>query len=94
MAQYMIRVRVSPENRNESIKRFMNTDAAKAPEGLKELGRWHTAPGDGAYIAVETDDPTTITNWVLRWSDLATFEVEPVISDVELGDLFQKHGLT
>ena len=71
----------------------MNTDARTAPEELKELGRWHAARGDGGYVVVETDDPKAITNWLLQWSDLLSYEVEPVISDEEMGELFQKHGL-
>ena len=93
MAKYMITWRLPPATRNEAIKRFMSTDARRAPEGLKELGRWHGARGDGGYLVVETDDPKFITNWLLKWSDLLPYEVEPVITDEELGELFQKHGL-
>ena len=93
MATYMITWRLPPATRNESIKRFMNTDARRAPEGLTELSRWHAARGDGGYTVVETDHPKNITNWLLQWSDLLSYEVEPVITDEELGELFQKHGL-
>jgi hypothetical protein len=92
MAKYMITWRLSPANRNEAIKRFA-TGARHAPAGLKELGRWHAASADAGYLAVETDDPTHITNWLLQWSDLLPYEVVPVISDEELAASLQKHGL-
>lgn len=92
MAKYMVTWRVPPSNRNEVIKRFA-TDARNAPAGIKELGRWHAARGDGGYLVLETDDPKNITNWILRWSDLLPYEVEPVIGDEEFADALQKQGL-
>ena len=93
MAVYMITSHYTSATRNEIIKRFMNTDARTAPEGLKELGRWHRAESNGSYIVVETDDPKAISDWLLQWTDLASFEVQAVLTDEELGELFQKHGL-
>ena len=49
--------------------------------------------GNGSYIVVETDDPKAISDWLLQWTDLASFEVQAVLTDEELGELFQKHGL-
>jgi hypothetical protein len=92
MAKYMITWQLPPGTRNEAIKRFMGTDAARPPDGLKELGRWHAAKGDAGYLVVETENPKFITNWLLKWSDLMVYEVEPVITDEELGELFVKHG--
>jgi hypothetical protein len=92
MPKYMITWKLSPAVRNEAIKRFA-TNARNVPAGLKEIGRWHAAGGGGGYSVVETDDPKHITNWVLQWSDLLPYDVEPVITDEELADSLQKNKL-
>lgn len=92
MAKYMVEWSVPRESRNEAIKRF-GTDASKAPAGLEILGRWHTASIDAGYVLVEASNPKDIANWVLQWSDLLPYEVRPVITDEELGDLLERHKL-
>jgi hypothetical protein len=34
---------------------------------------------------METDDPGLLDEWTARWSDLAEFEVVPVIGSAEAG---------
>jgi hypothetical protein len=92
MAKYMVRWDLPHASRNEVIKRIP-TIAMKAPEGLKELGRWHSASFNAGYCVVETDDPKYITNWIMNWCDLQSFSVEPVITNEEVTELLQKHGL-
>ena len=92
MAKYMVTWQVPPHARNEAIRRF-GTDARNAPDGLKVLGRWHTASIDAGYVVVETDDPKHIANWLLQWSDLLPYEVRPVVTDEELGALLEQHKL-
>ena len=93
MAKYMITFHLDGTARNEAIKRFVSTGGAPPPEGLTELGRWHSVATDGGYSVVETDDPKAIADWILQWSDLLSYDVDPVIMDEELSELFEKHGL-
>ncbi len=93
MAQYMITYNLPGENRNEAIKRFAEGSAIQPPEGVTSVGRWHAVDGNIGWSLVETDDPKTIMDWLLHWSDIITYEVVPVIGDDELGALFQKHDL-
>ncbi len=93
MAKYMLTWETPRENRNELIKRFMEGSAMQPPEGISFVGRWHGASGAVGWSVVETDDPKTITDWLLHWSDLLSYEVIPVIADEEFGELLQKHGL-
>jgi hypothetical protein len=93
MAKYMIRWNWPPEHRNEVIKRFTEGSAMQPPDGLSVVGRWHAAAGGGGWGVLETDDPKTIADWFLHWSDVLSYEATPVIPDEELGEMLQKHGL-
>jgi len=93
MACYMVTYQLPAANRNEAIKRFTDGSALQAPEGAKDLGRWHSANGRTGWSVVETDDPKILADWLLRWTDIISYDIEPVISDEEIGSLFQKHGL-
>ncbi len=92
MAKYMLTYQIPTENRAEAIKRFA-TDARNPPEGITRIGQWHSAARLGGFGLVETDDPTRITAWCLQWSDIINYQVEPVITDEELGVQLQALGL-
>ena len=55
------------------------------PPGLRYLDSWvvddHAL--DRCFQLMETDDPTLLDVWFGAWSDLAMFEVHPVIDSVE-----------
>ena len=55
------------------------------PGGLRYLGSWVVDDGrwDRCFQLMETDDPALIDVWRQRWSDLADFEVFPVIKSSE-----------
>ncbi len=93
MARYMVTWNLPSEHRNEAITRFVEGSALQTPDGLSSVCRWHAAAGGVGWNVVETDDPKTIADWLLHWSDLLSYEATPVITDEELGEMFQKHGL-
>jgi hypothetical protein len=50
------------------------------PPGLVYVDSWideHTL--DRCFQLMETEDPSLFDEWIARWSDLAEFEVVPVI---------------
>ncbi|HEX8803279.1 MAG TPA: DUF3303 family protein [Acidimicrobiales bacterium] len=55
------------------------------PEGLRYVDSWVVDDGglDRCFQLMETDDPALLDVWLARWSDLATFEVHPVITSAE-----------
>lgn len=93
MANYMVTWNLPSEHRNEAIKRFMEGSALQAPDGVSLVCRWHAAAAGVGWVVVETDDPKTIADWLLHWSDLLSYEATPVLTDEEVGEMFQKHGL-
>ncbi len=51
------------------------------PEGLRYLDSWIVDDEalDRCYQLMETDDRSLLDQWMAHWSDLADFEVFPVI---------------
>ena len=56
-----------------------------APQGLTYVSGWvHTK--QRCYQLMETDDPQLLDDWIAHWSDLADFEVYPVITSTEAAE--------
>lgn len=54
------------------------------PPGLVYLDSWVDERGLGrCFQLMETDDPALLDDWIAQWSDLAEFEVVPVVSSAE-----------
>ncbi|MEA2330445.1 MAG: hypothetical protein QOH58_583 [Thermoleophilaceae bacterium] len=54
------------------------------PPGLLYLDSWIDASRlDRCFQLMETDDPSLFDEWIAEWSDLARFEVVPVIGSAE-----------
>lgn len=50
------------------------------PPGLTYLDSWIDARGlDRCFQLMETEDPGLFDRWTAEWSDLAEFEIVPVI---------------
>ena len=54
-----------------------------APEGLTYLSSWVTSDMTRCYQLMECEDPKLLAQWIDRWSDLADFEVVPVLTSAE-----------
>ena len=50
------------------------------PPGLDYVDSWVDERLDRCFQLMETEDPGLLDEWTARWSDLAEFEVVPVIS--------------
>lgn len=95
MANFMVEVDVPSDKRNEAIKRFTEGSALQIPDGARLAGpRWQKVASLGAWMVVETDNPSVLYDWLLSWNDILDVKVTPVISDEDAGALFQKHGLS
>ena len=53
------------------------------PEGLAYVDSWVDERLDRCFQLMETDDPTLFEEWTARWSDLAEFEVVPVLGSAD-----------
>lgn len=53
------------------------------PDGLTYLDSWISQDLGRCYQLMECDDPALFEPWIAAWSDLASFEIVPVISSAE-----------
>jgi hypothetical protein len=53
------------------------------PDGLVYVDSWVDERLDRCFQLMETDDPMLFDEWTASWSDLAEFEVVPVMSSAE-----------
>ena len=53
------------------------------PDGLRYLDSWVDERLGRCFQLMETDDVRLFDEWTARWSDLAEFEVVPVIGSAE-----------
>jgi uncharacterized protein DUF3303 len=56
------------------------------PDGLVYLDSWVDERLDRCFQLMETDDPTLFDEWTAAWSDLAEFEVVPVLSSAQASE--------
>lgn len=76
------------------IERFRNRDARAvyrrlrdagrgAPDGLTYVASWVEANFDRCFQIMECDDARLLQRWVAFWSDLAEFEIVPVVPSAD-----------
>jgi hypothetical protein len=56
------------------------------PQGLQYVSSWVDETLERCFQLMETDDRKLLDEWIARWSDLARFEVYPVISSSEAAE--------
>ena len=57
-----------------------------APEGLTYVSSWVTPDLARCYQVMETADRRLLDEWMNNWSDLAEFEIHPVITSREAAE--------
>lgn len=75
-----------PQERNQAQQRFKET-GAPPPAGVTMHGRWHSAAGCKGFMIAESTDAVAISKWTQEWTDLISFEITPVLTDEEVGEV-------
>ena len=65
------------------IYRRFRDNGRMAPQGLRYVSSWVDYKFERCYQLMETDDRTLLDEWMANWSDLADFEVHPVVTSQE-----------
>jgi hypothetical protein len=84
------------------IERFRDRDAKAVyrrfrdsgrmmPDGLRYVGSWIEANFDRCFQLMECDDARLLQQWIVNWSDLADFEVVPVVSSDQTRETILPH---
>ena len=79
------------KNQDEGIARFAKGKGTP-PKGAKLVGRWTRADFYGGFDLIETDDPRTLTEFALSWSDIMRIQIFPVLDDEPLLEVLKKTG--
>lgn len=56
------------------------------PDGLNYVSSWIDVEFKRCFQLMETDDARLFDEWMAKWSDLADFEIIPVMSSNEAGE--------
>lgn len=92
MAKYMVVWELPSDTRDEAIGRFIEGSALEEPEGVTLITRWHSITNNAGWSVCEANDPKDVSKWLIRWSDIMTYEVYPVIDDEEFADVLTALG--
>lgn len=65
------------------VYRRLRDSGRMLPEGLRYLDSWVEPNFGRCFQLMECDDLTLLSSWIQQWSDLAEFEVVPVITSAQ-----------
>jgi hypothetical protein len=54
-----------------------------APEGLRYVASWVDETLERCFQLMETEERSLLNEWIAQWSDLAEFDVYPVMTSAE-----------
>ncbi len=83
---FMVIERFRDQNAKAVYQRFQDK-GRMAPEGLTYVGSWIEANFDRCFQLMECDDVRLLQEWVTSWSDLADFEIVPVVPSKETAEV-------
>ncbi|HEX3175030.1 MAG TPA: DUF3303 family protein [Methylomirabilota bacterium] len=63
----------------KAVYRRFRDKGRQMPDGLSYVGSWVSADLDRCYQLMQCEDVTLLQRWVVQWSDLAHFEIVPVV---------------
>jgi hypothetical protein len=80
------------------IERFRNRDpipiyqrfrrqGRMMPDGLRYVSSWVETNWDRCFQIMECGDPHLLDQWIAAWSDLADFEIVPVVTSQQAAAL-------
>ena len=65
------------------VYRRLHEKGRLAPAGLTYVSSWVTLDMTKCYQVMECDERQLLDQWITTWSDLADFEVIPVITSAQ-----------
>ena len=83
---FMVIERFRDQNAKAVYRRFQEK-GRMAPDGLTYVGSWIEANFDRCFQLMECDDIRLLQEWVTNWSDLADFEIVPVVPSKETSEV-------
>jgi hypothetical protein len=88
--QFMVIERFRDRDAKAVYRRFRDS-GRMMPEGLHYVGSWIETNFDRCFQIMECDDARLLQQWIVNWSDLADFEVVPVVSSEQTRETILPH---
>ena len=88
--QFMVIERFRDRDAKAVYRRFRDS-GRMMPEGLHYVGSWIETNFDRCFQIMECDDARLLQQWIVNWSDLADFEVVPVVSSDQTRETILPH---
>ena len=82
MRTYVIIEHFRPETIKALYQRF-DEKGRMLPEGVNYLHSWIKEDVSLCYQVMESESQELLKSWIVKWEDLADFEIVPVISSGE-----------
>lgn len=79
---FMVIERFRNQNGKAIYQRFADKGRL-APEGMTFVGSWVEASLDRCWVLMECNDVTLLQRFAAEWTDLAEFEIVPVVAGKE-----------
>jgi hypothetical protein len=80
--QFMVIEKFHPDKMQELYRRF-EQKGRMLPEGVVYINSWISEEVNSCWQVMEATSAEIIQEWTKKWTDLAGFEVVPVISSAE-----------
>ena len=80
----------TPEARNETIKKFMET-GGMPPEGVEMISRYHNVDGPGGFAILESTSAAALADYALDWNGLIKIEITAIMDDETITTVLPKH---
>ena len=88
--QFMVIERFRDRDAKAVYRRFRDS-GRMMPEGLHYVGSWIETNFDRCFQIMECDDARLLQQGIVNWSDLADFEVVPVVSSEQTRETILPH---
>jgi hypothetical protein len=83
----MVTFALTHRDYRERVGKFLKMEGPHAPQGVTVHGMWVSLGHDRGYILAETDRPELVFQWTSWWADLIDFEVHPVLTGDQIGQV-------
>ena len=88
---FMCHVTMQPEDREESLGRFMENGVPEVP-GVTLKGVWISLMQQKSFISVESDKAEVIATLFEPWTDLNVHDLVPVVDFGQLKKFLEAKG--
>lgn len=73
------------------VYRRLRDKGRMAPKGVRYVSSWVTTDFERCFQVMDCDDRALLDEWMSNWSDIADFEVIPVISSEKAAAAIAPH---